>query len=78
MVYLCEACDQISDFCHQWLLRKMRQKISWKNGRTERRTEVKQYTPYGDIIRSIHFLSSTRATKKKIENREQVRRSNFN
>jgi hypothetical protein len=35
------ACDQISDFCHQQLLRKMRWKISWTNGRTE----VKQYTP---------------------------------
>ena len=29
MVYLYDACDQISDFCHQQLLRKMRQKISW-------------------------------------------------
>ena len=37
MVYLYEACDQISDFCHQQLLRK----ISWKDGGTE----VKQYTP---------------------------------
>ena len=41
MGYLYEACDQISDFCHQQLLRKMRRKISWKDGRTE----VKQYTP---------------------------------
>ena len=31
MVYLYEACDQISDFCHQQLLRK----ISWTDGRTE-------------------------------------------
>jgi hypothetical protein len=46
MVYLYDACDQISDFCHQQLLRKMRQKISW----TDRRTEVKQYTllPFRD------------------------------
>jgi hypothetical protein len=29
------------NFCHQQLLRKMRRKISW----TDRRTEVKQYTP---------------------------------
>ena len=29
MVYLYDACDQISDFCHQQLLRKMRRKISW-------------------------------------------------
>ena len=45
MVYLYDACDQISDFCHQQLLRKMRRKISWTDGRTEGRTEVKQYTP---------------------------------
>jgi hypothetical protein len=45
MVYLYEACDQKSDFCHQKLLRKMRRKISWTDGRTEGRTEVKQYTP---------------------------------
>ena len=32
---------QIPDFCHQQLLRKMRRKISWTDGRTE----VKQYTP---------------------------------
>jgi hypothetical protein len=41
----CEACDQISDFCHQQLLRKMRRKISWTVGRTEGGIEVKQYTP---------------------------------
>jgi hypothetical protein len=45
MVYLYDACDQISDFCHQQLLRKLRRKISWTDGRTDRRTEVKQYTP---------------------------------
>ena len=42
---LYNACDQISDFCQQQLLRKMRRKISWTNGRTDRRTEVKQSTP---------------------------------
>ena len=41
MVYLYDACDQISDFYHEQLLRKMRRKISWTDGRTE----VKQYTP---------------------------------
>jgi hypothetical protein len=41
MAYLYDACDQISDFCHQQLLRKMQRKISWTDGRTE----VKQYTP---------------------------------
>jgi hypothetical protein len=53
MIYLYDACDQVSDFCHQHLLRKMRRKISWTDGRTDRRkdgrmearTEVKQYTP---------------------------------
>ena len=38
MVYLhvYDACDQISDFCHQQLLRKMQRKISWTEGRTDR------------------------------------------
>jgi hypothetical protein len=38
MVYLYDACDQISDFCQQQLLRKMRRwrKISWTEGRTDR------------------------------------------
>jgi hypothetical protein len=35
MVYLYDACDQISDFCHQQLLRKMQQKISWMDGQTD-------------------------------------------
>jgi hypothetical protein len=35
MGYLYDACDQISDFCHQQLQRKMRRKISWTDGRTE-------------------------------------------
>ena len=39
MVFLYDACDQISDFCHQQLLRKMQRKISWTDGRTEGRTE---------------------------------------
>ena len=29
MGYLYDACDQILDFCHQQLLRKMQRKISW-------------------------------------------------
>ena len=45
MWYLYEACDQIPDCWHQQLLRKLRRKISWTDGRTEGRTEVKQYTP---------------------------------
>jgi hypothetical protein len=35
MVYLYDACDQISDFCHQQLLRKRRWKKSWKDGQTD-------------------------------------------
>jgi hypothetical protein len=33
MAYLYDASDQISDFCHQQLLRKMRRQISWTDGR---------------------------------------------
>ena len=39
MVYLFDACDQISDFCRQHLLRKMRRKISWTDGKTEGRKD---------------------------------------
>ena len=39
MVYLYEACDQISYFCHQQLLRKMRRTISWTDGRTDGQTD---------------------------------------
>jgi hypothetical protein len=39
MVYLYDAWDQISNFCHQQLLRKMRRQISWTDGRTEGRTD---------------------------------------
>jgi hypothetical protein len=39
MIYLYDACDQISDFCHQQLLRKMRRNISWTDGRTDGRKE---------------------------------------
>jgi hypothetical protein len=38
MGYLYEACDQIWDFCHQQLLRKMWQKVSWTDERTEGQT----------------------------------------
>jgi hypothetical protein len=34
--YMTLICDQISDFCHQQLLRKMRRKISWTDGRTDK------------------------------------------
>ena len=45
MVYLYDACDQISDFCHQQLLRKMR--ISWTDGRTDRGKTVYP-SPFGE------------------------------
>ena len=45
MGYQYEACDQISDFCHQQLLRKMRRKISWKDGRTDRGKTVYHPSP---------------------------------
>jgi hypothetical protein len=47
MVYLYDACDQVSDFCHQQLLRKMRQKISWTDGRTDRGKTVYPPPPSG-------------------------------
>jgi hypothetical protein len=34
-IHIYDACDQISDFCHQQLLRKMWRKISWTDGRTD-------------------------------------------
>jgi hypothetical protein len=55
MVYLYDACDQLSDFCHQQLLRKMRRKISWTDGRKDRRTEVKQYTPRSQFLKIKYF-----------------------
>ena len=47
MGYLYDACDQISDFCHQQLLRKMWRKISWTDGRTDRRKTVYPPPPSG-------------------------------
>ena len=47
MVYLYDACDQISDFCHQQLLRNMRRKISWMDGRTDRGKTVYPPLPLG-------------------------------
>ena len=47
MVYLYDACDQISDFCHQQLQRKMRRKISWTDGRKDRGKTVYPPPPLG-------------------------------
>jgi hypothetical protein len=48
MVYIYDACDQISDFCHQQLLRKMRRKISWTDGQTDRGKTVYPPSPFGE------------------------------
>ena len=58
MAYLYEACDQISDFCHQQLLRKMRRKIFWTDGQMDRGKTVYPPPPsvsggikmYGQIL----------------------------
>ena len=48
MVYLYDACDQISDFCHQQLLRKMRQKyLGRTDGQTDRGKTVYPPPPSG-------------------------------
>ena len=39
MICQYDACDHISDFCHQQLLRKMRRNISWTDGRTDGRAD---------------------------------------
>ena len=63
MVYLYDACDQISDFCHQQLLRKMRRKISWTDEQTDRGNTVYPPPPSGSrgikknwFIRLHHLL----------------------
>jgi hypothetical protein len=57
MVYIYDACDQISDFCHQQILRKMRRKISWTDGKTDRGKTV--YPPTlrgaGGIYTNIYY-----------------------
>jgi hypothetical protein len=45
LIWIC--CDQISDFCHQQLMRKMRRKISWTDGRTDRGKTVYPPPPSG-------------------------------
>jgi hypothetical protein len=54
MVYLYDACDQISDLCYQQLLRKVRRKISWTDGRTDRGKTVYPPPPSrsGGIIKT--------------------------
>ena len=56
-VHICsmciKTCDQISDSCHQQLLRKMRRKISWMDGRTDRGKTVYPPPPLGCIIRDL-------------------------
>ena len=57
MVYLYDACDQISDFCHQQLLRKMRQKISWMDGQMDRGKTV--YPPPATGSAGIKKINKT-------------------
>ena len=45
MRYLYEACDYISDLCHQQLLRKMRRKISWDVRKDRRKDRGKTVSP---------------------------------
>jgi hypothetical protein len=64
MVYLYDACDQISDFCHQQLLRKMRRKISWTDGQTNRGKTVYPPPPSGSggiIIIRANFCKNMKA-----------------
>jgi hypothetical protein len=53
MVYLYDACDQISDFCHQQLLRK----ISWTDGRMEARTDRGKTVYVPRIINVMFYIS---------------------
>ena len=53
MVYLYDACVQISDFCQQQLLRKMRRKISWTDGRMDRGRTVYPSPPLGSGVIKI-------------------------
>ena len=60
MAYIYEACDQISDFCHQQLLRKVWRKISWTDGRTDRGKTVYPPPPSGSggiMIRLTSILT---------------------
>ena len=58
MVYLYDDCDQISDFCHQQLLRKIRRKISWTDGRTDRGKTVYPF-PFGEQgYKNVIFVSN--------------------
>jgi hypothetical protein len=79
MGYLYEACDEISDFCHQYLLRKMRLKSSMcikinKVGKQEVGIwwVQKRYPQYGVPIWSlwpnIRFVSSIVAEKNVTKN----------
>jgi hypothetical protein len=54
MVYLYDACGQISDFCHQQLLRQMRREISWTDGQKDRGNIVYPPPPSGNVGILIH------------------------
>jgi hypothetical protein len=74
MGYLYEACDEISDFCHQYLLRKMRLKSSMcikinKVGKQEvgiwwvQKRFLQNGVPIWSLWRNIRFLPSIFAEK---------------
>jgi hypothetical protein len=69
MVYLYDACDQISDFCHQQLLRKMWRKISWTDGRMDRGKTVYPPPPLGSggIIKEIIYSRARKGTWKGLQ-----------
>ena len=54
MGYLYKACDQISDFYHQQLLRIMRRKISWTDGRTEGRKDGRRTDRQTDRGKTVY------------------------
>jgi hypothetical protein len=66
MVYLYDACDQILDFCHQQLLRKMGRKISWTTVvyQASSPDEVNSfYTPAPLRGRGVYCFTSVRPSK---------------
>ena len=82
MVYLYEACDQISDFCHQQLLRKKTTKIildGRKDGRTDRGKTVSPPPPSGSggMIKREKF-EDTKGVIKGVDNTTAKRKRTNN
>ena len=66
MVYLYDACDQISDFCHQQLLRKMRRK-NILDGQTDRGKTVYPPPPSGSGGIKIFFSETNGSFVTKVD-----------